>query len=204
MKSVSVLLTMVTAAILFVAAGLPALTHAQGADAALAVSDYGVPEGASELIVDSATLPVDGYVVVHEGDATSFGAVIGSSELLSAGSYDALVVSLDRPIQDGEYLWPMLHSEDNGNGMYDDAATDAPIVDAVGGNPDFGGVVTFPLQLTIQPPDPSSQSGPGAADTGHGQLSGGYSLVPGALATLLLGALLVIARRATHPRSMKS
>ena len=107
---------------------------------------------------------MDGYIVIHEGDATSFGGVVGSSSLLTAGSHTNVTIQLDRPIENGEYLWPMLHSEDNGNGVYDDPGTDAPIADAGTGNADFGGVVTFPMQLTVE-------SAPAAAPAGNAGLS---------------------------------
>jgi hypothetical protein len=39
-----------------------------------------------------------------------------------------VAVPLQRPAADGETLWAMLHTDD-GNGMYDGAATDAPVED---------------------------------------------------------------------------
>jgi uncharacterized Zn-binding protein involved in type VI secretion len=175
------------------------LTVAQATAATLTVSDATVATDTSEVVVDGASLPVDGYVVIHEGDATSFGAVIGSTELLSAGSYTSITAPLIRPIEDGEYLWAMLHSEDNGNGVYDDAATDKPIADAANGNSSFGGVVTFPMQLTVQ-------QAPGAADTGNAGIAAatgsGSSTLPYVAGTLLaLGGLLFAARRLTRPQA---
>ena len=128
---------------------LPAAVAAQ--TTALTVADASVAAGSTTLTVPAASLAVDGYIVVHEGDADSFGDVAGSSALLPAGTYSDIAISLDRPIADGEYLWPMLHSEDNGNGVYDDPGTDAPIADGSAGNASFGGVVTFPMQLSILP-----------------------------------------------------
>jgi hypothetical protein len=186
------------AATVLLAIALPALVAAQ-ATPALTVEDATVSPGAAEIIVPAASLPVDGYLVVHEGDASAFGAVLGSSALLPAGSYTSVPVSLNRAIADGEYLWPMLHSEDNGNGVYDDAATDKPIADAANGNSSFGGVVTFPMQLTVQ-------QAPGAADTGNAGIAAatgsGSSTLPYVAGTLLaLGGLLFAARRLTRPQA---
>lgn len=172
------------------------LTVAQATMTSLTVADATVEAGSTQLVVPAASLPVEGYVVIHEGDASSFGAVLGSSTLLSAGSHSSVVVQLSRPIANGEYLWPMLHSEDNGNGVYDDAATDKPIADASTGNASFGGVVTFPIRLTVQ-------TAPGAADTGNAGIAAAGGTPGGALpyvvgSLLLLGALLTVARRATR------
>jgi hypothetical protein len=43
----------------------------------------------------------------------------------------------------------MVHTEDNGTETYDGADVDLPVSDKEAGNPDFGGVIVFPITLTV-------------------------------------------------------
>ena len=166
----------------------------EAAPIALVVADQPFESGTTQLVVPEAYVSDQPfYVVVHEGDADSFGAVIGSTDLLQrAVTYTDVVVSLDRPLVAGEYVWPMLHTDDNGNGVYDDAATDAPIVDERWGNGSFGGVLVFRSQVT-QPVAPST--GNAGLLTEGGVATAAAALLGVSLIALLLGVRALTARR---------
>lgn len=168
---------------------LPGLALAQMATT-LQVADQTAASGATSIVVAQASFDQPFYVVVHEGSATQFGAVVGNTALLQPGDYTNIQVPLTRAVQDGEYLWPMLHTEDNGNGQYDDPATDKPITDATAGNASFGGVMTFPLQVTVQAqtaPPPAASGNAGLAGTSGGVSTGGVIAVAAFAAALLAG-----------------
>lgn len=114
--------------------------------------------GATTFTVGSATLDAPGYVVIHEGTATGLGDPVGVSAYLQAGTYTDLAVTLDRAIQDQEYLWPMVHVESGANTSFD-AAVDVAAVDATNGNVNLGQLVGFPVQLNLQAASDGSFSG---------------------------------------------
>jgi plastocyanin len=117
----------------------------------LEVGDQVLPPGETTITIASVEMAAPGYVVIHEGDADGFtGTVLGVSEYLEAGAYFDLEVDLDAPPTDGQVVWAMLHTEDNGNETYDGADVDLPVVDKVAGNPDFDGVVVFPIAITVE------------------------------------------------------
>ena len=62
----------------------------------------------------------------------------------------------------------MLHTEDNDNGVYDDAATDKPLVNEACGNPDIGTVAVFPLIVTVQDEPTAPDTGSGLAERSSG------------------------------------
>lgn len=140
--------TVITAA--FAAVGsTPA--HAQSGTCSLQVSNQTVAAGTDYITVDSAMQPLDGYIVVHAANAEGgIAGVIGSAPIAGGETHTAVKVTIDHALADGEIVWPMLHTEDNDNGVYDDAATDAPLVDADCGNSATGNVVTFPLTVSIE------------------------------------------------------
>lgn len=166
------------------AALIPAAVFAQAsAHTELTVADQAVAPGASQITVAAAGHTQDFYIVVHEGDASKFGADIGNTVLMKAGNYTNVTVPLKRAVKDGEVLWPMLHTDDNLNGSYDGPATDKPVSDATAGNSATGNVVTFSLTVTEQ------AGAPTAPRTGMaGILADGSS---SALAVGLLAALAV-------------
>lgn len=110
-------------------------------------------EGATTYTVASVTLDADGYVVVHEGTETEFGDVIGASDLLEAGTHADVEITLDRAIEDGEYLWVMAHEESNDNTTFDGPTVDLGVVDETNGNPDLtgdlAGLLAFPVLQTL-------------------------------------------------------
>lgn len=154
--------------------------------------------GPSIISVPGASHGTEYYIVIHEGDAEAFGGVVGFSPLLPPGAVTNYRVQLNRQIVDGEHLWPMLHLDGNGNGVYDDPSTDPPVIDASAGNASFGGVLVFRMQVStggnapeVQQPAPSA-SGTGNAGivdaTGVGA-AGWLALVGLALALTGGGAL---------------
>jgi len=136
----------------------------------LTVADQTVSGSLKELLIGKAQQARAGYVAIHESSATgSPGAVIGSSGYLAAGSVNSnLKVTLTRDLKDGEKVWAMLHTEDNGNQTYDGAAVDKPTIDASCGNSAVANIVTFPLTVKVA-------AVPGAPATGSGSTGSGSS-----------------------------
>ena len=82
--------------------------------------------------VHSATVAEDGFVVIHAGDAESFGAVVGFAPI-SAGTTTSIDVSVEG--LDTDYIWPMLHTDTGEMGTYEFGTVegaDGPI--AIDGN----------------------------------------------------------------------
>ena len=103
-----------------------------GAEPAVSVSDQTLSTVSTEVTIDSVTALDDGFIVIHEDDgAGNFGAAIGNASI-TAGATDDLTVTLDRPAAEGETLYAMLHTDDNGNDTYDGAGTDLPVTDSNG------------------------------------------------------------------------
>jgi hypothetical protein len=84
----------------------------------------------STLTIASVTMPEGGWVVVHSGDAASFGGVLGQT-LVPAGTSTDVAVELSGDIT--PVLWPMLHVDNGEIGAYefDGGEIDGPVV--VGG-----------------------------------------------------------------------
>jgi len=150
--------------------------------------------GPSIISVPGASHSESFFIAIHEGDADSFAAVVGFSALLPPGAITDHLIQLDRPIVDGEYLWPMLHVDGNGNGVYDDAATDPPVSDADAGNAAFGGILVFSMQISTAPaPSAPPVDPPAPADTGNAGLattSEGFGLTP--WLALLMGTVILV------------
>lgn len=87
---------------------------------------------AASITMDSA-----GWLVVHAGDAESFGAVLGATQV-EAGTTTNVSVALEGDVTD--VLWPMLHVDTGTEGEYEFGAVegaDGPVVinDAVATTP---------------------------------------------------------------------
>ena len=102
----------------------------------LTVSDQSLQNG--QVNIDSFFLDTPGYVVIHADANNAPGAVIGNSELVS-GSRNNFRVSIDTA-QAGNKVWPMLHYDDDGDGVYGFPDEDAPVV--IDGN-----VLVVPVNL---------------------------------------------------------
>ncbi len=82
----------------------------------------------NSLTIADVVVQEDGFVVVHAGDAESFGAVLGVAPV-SAGYNGMISVELEGDITD--VLWPMLHFDTGEIGEYEFGAVegaDGPIV----------------------------------------------------------------------------
>jgi len=77
------------------------------------VSDQMVDGG---VMVNAVTVSQDGFVVIHAGDATSFGEVIGFAAV-SEGTTTDLMVEIDGDASD--VIWPMLHVDTGEAGEYE-------------------------------------------------------------------------------------
>lgn len=78
--------------------------------------------------IDSATLAVPGFIVIHEDVNGIPGATVGTGKLLAAGAYvNESVIMTTGP---GKYYWAMLHGDD-GNGLFD-ITRDSAVKDVAG------------------------------------------------------------------------
>jgi hypothetical protein len=106
------------------------------------------------VTVDSANLLEDGFIVIHEQDTAGSapGAVIGHAPV-SAGNVTDVTVGLERPAEDGETLYAMLHEDTGTIGEYEfDGSTgsaDPPVRDS---NDD---IVVVPFEVTVPADTPA-------------------------------------------------
>lgn len=128
----------------------PATTEASG-DVAPAMQPASITfeaqstDGASVTIA-SVDLPAAGFIAVHDDGGGSPGPVIGNSNLLQAGTSSDVVVTLDAVPDDGSTLYPMVHIDTDGNGVYEFGTVegvDGPGLTAGGDVAVVGAVVTF-------------------------------------------------------------
>ncbi len=80
------------------------------------------------ITIDSVTLSVDGFVVVHSGDAETFGPVLGFAPV-AAGTSTDVVVELEGDVTG--VVWPMLHVDTGEAGVYEFGTVegaDGPVV----------------------------------------------------------------------------
>lgn len=82
------------------------------------------------VTVASVTLPSPGFIAIHGNADGAPGPVIGNSELLPAGTSTDVVVTLDLPLTATDMVFPMVHIDMNGNGVYEffppDETIDSP------------------------------------------------------------------------------
>ncbi len=101
------------------------------------------------IIVASVELPAAGFIAVHADNAGSPGAVIGNSDLLPAGTSSDVSIALDTPLDATSIVWPMVHIDIDGDGVYTfvppDNAVDVPGVTS------DGNVAVAPAAVTILP-----------------------------------------------------
>ncbi|MDX5987461.1 MULTISPECIES: DUF7282 domain-containing protein [Haloferax] len=73
------------------------------------------------VVVDRVELSEGGFVVIHDpalSGGAVFDSVIGTSEYLSTGVHEDVVVTLDEPIRSSQVLTPMAHMDTDGDEMY--------------------------------------------------------------------------------------
>ncbi len=102
----------------------------------LSATDQFVSEGT--VTIRTAVVAADGFVVIHSGDAGSFGPVLGYAPV-TAGINNDVVVQVSGELTD--VLWPMLHLDTGTAGTYEFGTVegaDGPVV--VGGK-----VAAFPI-----------------------------------------------------------
>jgi S-layer glycoprotein len=108
-------------------------------------------------VVASAELPTAGFIAIHADLDGAPGPVIGSSELLPAGSSTDVVIQLDTPLEESTTVWPMVHVDANANGEYEfmppDVVVDGPAFTA------DGNVAVAPIEVEFVPAAPASISG---------------------------------------------
>ncbi|MEX1023361.1 MAG: hypothetical protein WD058_09465 [Dehalococcoidia bacterium] len=162
-----------------VAAGALAIPGAAMAADLTVDSEVTVDAAASTTFtVPSATLDAAGYIVVHEGTEAAAGDVIGVSALTDAGAHSDISIDLDRAIEDGEHLWVSVYNETNANATFDGATVDLAVTDAVNGNVDLDGALTFPVLANV------------SADVeGDGSFSGDIAAVGSSLVLFSGGSL---------------
>ena len=98
------------------------------------------------VVVASVTLPAPGFVAVHSNADGKPGPVIGNSELLPAGTSTDVVITLDQPLEATDTVFPMVHIDMDGDGVYTfmppDNAVDLPATTADGNVAVAGAEVT--------------------------------------------------------------
>jgi hypothetical protein len=83
----------------------------------------------NQYMATSVTMPVDGWLVIHSGDAETFGGVLGQTAV-PAGTSTNVMVELAEENRT-EVLWPMLHVDDGTAGTYEfdgSSGFDNPVV----------------------------------------------------------------------------
>ena len=101
----------------------------------------------SSIVVASVTLPSAGFIAVHADADGGPGAVIGHSDLLPAGTSTDVVVTLDAAMTASATVWPMVHIDLDGDGVYD---FDPPaLIDDMPGLTAEGQVAVIPVDITI-------------------------------------------------------
>ena len=101
----------------------------------------------SSVVVASVTLPSPGFIAMHGDGGGSPGPVIGHSDLLPAGESIDVVVMLDTPLTESGVVFPMVHIDVDGDGVYEffppDETTDGP------GLTDAGDVAVVPAEIAV-------------------------------------------------------
>ena len=98
------------------------------------------------ITVASVDLPAAGFIAVHSDGGGSPGPVIGTSRLLPPGERTDILVELDTPLTGDTTLFPMIHIDTNGNGVYEFGSVDGvdtPGLTEAGEVAVVGGAVTF-------------------------------------------------------------
>lgn len=86
-------------------------------------------ETGMKATISRAVLSVPGYVVVYRVNSQNKTEVIGSTDLLSAGAYSNLSVSLDSGIAKDQTIVAVLHADD-GDGEFEFPGSDGYLSDA--------------------------------------------------------------------------
>jgi LPXTG-motif cell wall-anchored protein len=156
------------------------ITEAGGAAApkdAVEADDQPLKNGS--ITVAEVYASVDGWIAVHLDEGGKPGKVIGNAPV-KAGETKNVVVKLGEDVPAGGKVWPMLHIDAGTKGTYEFPGPDVPVI--VNGN-------IIMKQITIK------AAGAPAGLPKTGGTDGPTSLLLGALALLLAGALLTLRMR---------
>jgi hypothetical protein len=84
----------------------------------------------NSVLVDRVEAPQDGWVVVHESnpDGTIMLPGIIGKTMVKAGASGGFYVMLDKKVENGAKLWPMLHIDAGKIGEYEFPGPDVPVV----------------------------------------------------------------------------
>ncbi len=83
-----------------------------------------------EFLTANATIQSPGYVIIYDNNEGTPGEVIGQSEYLSAGESGDIMVDVNKVLDEDEYIYAMLYSDD-GDQVFD-SVNDAPIMSKAG------------------------------------------------------------------------
>lgn len=90
--------------------------------ASLVANDQAV-SAENTLVVESATLPENGWLVVHRdnGGSPQVPGIISVPKLVEEGTESDIVIELESgvTVEDGETLWVMMHNDDGVKGTYE-------------------------------------------------------------------------------------
>jgi nucleoid-associated protein YgaU len=102
---------------------LPTLAYAQ--DDSVTASDQ--ESDGTSVTVDQVVATAPGWMVIHIDENGSPGAVLGQTQV-DAGTTDAVVVTLDPPLDAETTLWAMLHVDEGEVGVYEFPGADVPVI----------------------------------------------------------------------------
>jgi S-layer glycoprotein len=106
----------------------------QRAPSALEASDQ--DSDGTSIVIASVSLPAAGFVAIHSDADGAPGPVIGVSDILPAGESTDVVVNLMEALSGSATVWPMVHIDLDGDGVYTfqppDNAIDLPGLTADG------------------------------------------------------------------------
>jgi hypothetical protein len=104
--------------------------------------------GGTTVTVDSVTVPDGGFVTIHDSSVGEdpLGSVVGTSEYLSAGTHENVIVYLEEPLTESGTYVAMAHRDTDDDRVYDFVATNAG---ADGPYTDGGGAVIAQATVTV-------------------------------------------------------
>ncbi len=115
----------------------------------------------TSVVVGSVDLPAPGFIAVHGDAGGTPGPVIGVSDLLPAGTSTDVVVGFAEPLAATGTVFPMVHIDTDGNGIYEFGAVEG--VDGPGTTAD-GDVAVGPVVLTVGGATSDATDEPDATD----------------------------------------
>ncbi len=151
-------------------------------DSSITVQDQAA--SGTNVTIPSATINVDGWIVIHDSDAAGnvvAPAIISKPVAIKAGTTDNIVIEMTKDVSAGGKVFAMLHVDAGVIGTYEFPGADVPIQNGEQ-------VVVVPFNVTAATPAPTTMPTTGTSN---------YLLI----ATLVAGVVVllggaVVARRA--------